>query len=105
MGNLEVSPDRLLACSDTISGLHDQVSGILTTLHGNLSSRGTPWGNDSNGHSFAYGPGGDNGYLSQATAVESGSSSVAGALGSTATGQAGAARGLECTDDGSSKQF
>ncbi len=105
MGNLEVTPDQLHACSNTMNGLQDQISGIQSTLGGNLSSRGAPWGDDSNGHTFAYGDKGDNGYLSQTTTVQSGSSSVAAAFGKIAAGQADAARGLQSTDGGSADQY
>jgi WXG100 family type VII secretion target len=59
---LSVTPDSLRSVAADVENVSTQMKQVLSTLNGQLSGLGTPWGDDSTGDQFANG---SQGYLAQ----------------------------------------
>jgi uncharacterized protein YukE len=64
---LGLTPDGLRTTAADLGDVSSRVNQVLSSLFGKLDAEGSPWGEDSMGHSFANGP---NGYLAQVDFVK-----------------------------------
>ncbi|MUL78869.1 WXG100 family type VII secretion target [Mycolicibacterium sp. CBMA 226] len=93
MPDLYVTPAQLRATSNHLAEVSGEMSAILNDLMSNTG--GTPWGDDSIGHSFANGT---HGYLGQEQWVKNSIQAKTNLLNDYATGLRTAADTLEQQD-------
>ncbi|MFB7724252.1 hypothetical protein [Nocardia sp. NPDC056100] len=89
------SASRLRGAAGQMDELNLRVTGILNKLENSLSAKGSAWGNDGYGATFAEG---DQGYNAAHANLKSGFAQLAGTFKSYADGQRDAATLLEKND-------
>ncbi|MFG1792980.1 WXG100 family type VII secretion target [Nocardia sp. NPDC049149] len=97
-----VTSGELRSAAGKMGKLRDQVHDILTTLETSLAARGTAWGGDGYGSTFADGP---EGYLAAHKNLTEGLGNTAKTLGSYCDGQYKAADLLDGMDRRSAGSF
>lgn len=97
-----VTPEQLRGAAGRMAELRDRVDGILGTLEKSLSAKGSAWGGDGYGSTFADG---DQGYLAAHQNLSEGIGKTAKTLGSYADGQYKAADLLARTDKRNGQSF
>ncbi|MFC9895754.1 WXG100 family type VII secretion target [Nocardia sp. NPDC127579] len=98
MPNLDVTPGQLRGAAGRMADLRDRVDGVRRTLESALAVKGSAWGADGYGSTFADGP---EGYLAAHDNLLLGLADTAATLGSYADGQLEAAALLARTDQSS----
>ncbi|MEV0463186.1 WXG100 family type VII secretion target [Nocardia tengchongensis] len=97
-----VTPEQLRGAAGQMADLRDRVDGILSRLETSLSAKGTAWGGDGYGSTFADG---DQGYVAAHKNLAEGIGNTAETLGSYADGQRKAAKLLAHTDKRNGNSF
>lgn len=92
---VQVTPSQLQNAAGEMATIQGRVSAILTTLEDSLAARGSAWGDDSYGATFADGPAG---YIAARKNLTEGMANVAKTLGSYSDGQRKAAKILAAQD-------
>lgn len=90
-----VTPEQLRGAAGRMGDLRDRVDGILATLERSLQAKGSAWGGDGYGSTFADG---DQGYIAAHKNLAEGIGNTAKTLDSYADGQNKAADLLAHTD-------